>query len=201
MTEIKLPAGQNEGSTNEMGQWLKRVGDPVRKDEPLLEIITDKVTVEIASPADGVLTEILKQQGEPITADDVLGRIDGSADGSANVTADVSASGRLDVSASRPQDHQPPSRRAAETPELSPAVRRLIQQHGLNAAAGFIQDQLTELQGMDLDINGEAKPMDTNTDAKVDVLLNGEWNGTVSYLGTPATLQDSTFRGDRQNLP
>jgi hypothetical protein len=72
---------------------------------------------------------------------------------------------------------------------------------GLNAAAGFIQDQLTELQGMDLDINGEAKPMDTNTDAKVDVLLNGEWNGTVSYLGTPATLQDSTFRGDRQNLP
>jgi len=72
---------------------------------------------------------------------------------------------------------------------------------GLNAAAGFIEDQLRELQGMDLSIAGEAKPMDTNTDAKVDVLMNGQWAGQVSYLGTPATLQDSTFRGDRQNLP
>jgi len=87
MTDIKLPAGQNEGSTNEMGQWLKRIGDPVRKDEPLLEIITDKVTVEIAAPADGVLSEILKQPGEPVTAEDVLGRLD------------VSAASRLGVSA------------------------------------------------------------------------------------------------------
>ena len=72
---------------------------------------------------------------------------------------------------------------------------------GMNAAAGFIEDQLRELQGMDLRIAGEAKPMDTNTDAKVDLLVNGVWTGEVSYLGTPATLQDSTFRGERQNLP
>lgn len=126
MTDIKLPAGQNEGSTNEVGQWLKRVGDPVRKDEPLLEIITDKVTVEIASPADGVLTEILKQQGEAISPDDVLGRIDektvGRQDGK---TAGGPGIGRSDLPSGRPADL--PS-------ELSPAVRRLIQQHGLDPA-------------------------------------------------------------------
>ncbi len=72
---------------------------------------------------------------------------------------------------------------------------------GMNAAAGFIEDQLRELQGMDLLIAGQAKPMDTNTDAKVDLLVNGEWAGEVRYLGTPATLSDATFRGERQNLP
>jgi 2-oxoglutarate dehydrogenase E2 component (dihydrolipoamide succinyltransferase) len=108
MTDILLPAGQSEGSTHEVGQWLKRVGDPVRKDEPLLEVITDKVTVEIAAPDDGVLAEILKQPGEPVRPGEVLGRI-GAAAG-------------------------PSSAPVAAPPELSPAVRRLLQQHGLDPA-------------------------------------------------------------------
>lgn len=125
MTDIRLPAGQNEGSTNEVGQWLKRIGDPVRKDEPLLEIITDKVTVEIAAPADGVLTEILKQQGEPVTAEDVLGRIE------AGSGADGQKGGK-----SAPPPASLPSDRPTNVPsDLSPAVRKLIQQHGLDASA------------------------------------------------------------------
>lgn len=127
MTDIKLPAGQNEGSTNEVGQWLKRVGDPIRKDEPLLEIITDKVTVEIAAPADGVLTEILKQQGEPVTPEDVLGRIEektaGRQDGK-TASSDGQTAGR--------QDGQKEQLTESEQPELSPAVRRLVQQHQIN---------------------------------------------------------------------
>lgn len=75
LTDIRLPAGQSEGSTHEVGSWLKRVGDQVRKDEPLLEVITDKVTVEIAAPAGGVLAEILKQPGESVEKGAVLGRI------------------------------------------------------------------------------------------------------------------------------
>lgn len=126
MTDIRLPAGQNEGNTNEIGQWLKRVGDPVRKDEPLLEIITDKVTVEIASPADGVLTEILKQQGETIGPEDILGRIEeqtvGRPDGK---TVGVSEGQRAPLPSDRP---------TVLPSELSPAVRKLIQQHGLNPA-------------------------------------------------------------------
>jgi len=123
MTDILLPAGQSEGSTHEMGQWLKRIGDPVRKDEPLLEVITDKVTVEIAAPADGVLEEILKQTGEPVEPNDVLGRI---GDG----TADLST-GRLTSSGA---DH-PVVRPTAPPPDLSPAVRRLVQQHDIDPAA------------------------------------------------------------------
>ena len=111
LTEVRLPADQSEGSTQEVGSWLKQVGDSVRKDEPLLEIITDKVTVEIAAPASGVLEEILKQPGEPVGKGEVLGRI------RAGAGSDLAAP------ALRPPDR---------LTDLSPAVRRLIQQHGLD---------------------------------------------------------------------
>jgi 2-oxoglutarate dehydrogenase E2 component (dihydrolipoamide succinyltransferase) len=127
MTDILLPTGQSEGSTHEVGQWLKRVGDPVRKDEPLLEVITDKVTVEIAAPADGVLEEILKQTGEPVLPGEVVGRI-----GPARRPDRQAAAPSL--SAKEPEAAQPSGRPAAQPPELSPAVRKLIQQHGLDPA-------------------------------------------------------------------
>lgn len=84
----------------------------------------------------------------------------------------------------------------------SPSLYEGACELGMNAAAGFIEDQIRSLEGMDLNLTtGEAKPMDTNTDASVDVLLNGVWAGNVSYFGSPSTLSDATFRGERQNLP
>ena len=50
LTDIVLPTDQSEGTSNTVGKWFKSVGDPRESDEPLLEITTDKVTVEIAAP-------------------------------------------------------------------------------------------------------------------------------------------------------
>src|SRR3990172_7643028 len=122
VTDVRLPADQSEGSTHEGGHWLKGVEDPVRKDEPLLEVITNKVTVEVAAPADGVLAEILKQPGEPIERGEVLGRIRAGAPTQAKVATPAAR-----VAA-------PPDRPASRPPELSPAVRRLIQEQGLDPA-------------------------------------------------------------------
>jgi hypothetical protein len=74
---------------------------------------------------------------------------------------------------------------------------------GINAAAGALIDQIASLDqaGMILGIDGDARPMDTNADDKVDVLMGGAWGGTVTYVDTPAPLGESTFRGDRMNLP
>jgi hypothetical protein len=74
---------------------------------------------------------------------------------------------------------------------------------GVGAAVGVIYDQLASLDAsaMLLGISGEARPQDTNTDRKVDVLTGGEWVGSVSYAGVPATLTDSTFRAERMALP
>src|ERR1044071_5865236 len=122
-TDVVLPPDQSEGTTHQIGQWLKQVGDPVKKDEPLLEIITDKVTVEIAAPADGVLTEILKASGDEVEKGTVLGRIGGTA----------SAAGRTaEFVPPQPTDRPTDRPTARPTDELSPAVRRAIEARGLD---------------------------------------------------------------------
>jgi 2-oxoglutarate dehydrogenase E2 component (dihydrolipoamide succinyltransferase) len=77
--DIVLPQDQSEGTSNTVGQWFKAVGDAVRVNDPLLEITTDKVTVEIAATADGVLSEIVKQEGETVAPGEVLGRMRGGS--------------------------------------------------------------------------------------------------------------------------
>ena len=120
-TDVVLPPDQSEGTTHQIGQWLKQVGDPVKKDEPLLEIITDKVTVEIAAPADGVLAEVLKTAGDAIEKGEVLGRIGGAAAGARTA----------EFVPPRPPDR--PTDRPADS-ELSPVVRRAIEARGLDAS-------------------------------------------------------------------
>jgi len=56
-------------------KWLKRVGDRVERDEPLLEISTDKVDAEIPAPATGTLSEILVQEGRTVAVNTVVARI------------------------------------------------------------------------------------------------------------------------------
>jgi len=129
MIDITLPADQTEGTTNVVGTWFKAVGDRVAANDPLLEITTDKVTVEIAAPADGVLTEILKQEGEQVEMGDVLGRLTvGGSDGQ--------TVGRTDGQAVGGSEGQTVGRSDGRTVgELSPAVRRLLKEHGLDPAA------------------------------------------------------------------
>src|SRR5579883_1408099 len=73
--EIRAPSGQEEGTRSQVLRWLKAVGEPVAEHEPLIELETDKVTVEVASPGAGVLAEILKQEQEEVAPGELLGRI------------------------------------------------------------------------------------------------------------------------------
>ena len=79
--EIRAPAEQTEGTRSQILRWLKRVGEHVSENDPLIEIETDKVTVEVASPGSGVLREILRQEQEEITPGELLGWLDASGDG------------------------------------------------------------------------------------------------------------------------
>src|SRR4051794_5182772 len=74
--EIRAPAEQTEGTRSQILRWLKSIGDVVIENEPLIEIETDKVTVEVASPASGTLREIVKQEQEEIAPGDLLGTIE-----------------------------------------------------------------------------------------------------------------------------
>jgi len=134
LTDIILPIDQTEGTSNVVGAWFKQVGDLVAADEPLLEITTDKVTVEIASPSGGTLVEILKPEGEPVEPGEVLGRI-GPADA-------ASAGAGAPAATATPADPAPEARRTRETrlpgegavAPPSPAARRMLAEHGLDPA-------------------------------------------------------------------
>src|ERR1700761_6609836 len=74
--EVRAPAEQTEGTRSQILRWLKGVGESVVENEPLIEIETDKVTVEVASPGSGTLREIVKQEQDEIVPGDLLGTIE-----------------------------------------------------------------------------------------------------------------------------
>lgn len=73
--DIELPKLADALVQGTVSRWLKKPGDEVHRGEPLVEIETDKVNSELEAPADGVLSEILVREGEPVTSGVLLGRI------------------------------------------------------------------------------------------------------------------------------
>src|SRR5215472_7435845 len=76
-TNVIMPQMGESVAEGTVTKWLKRVGDRVERDEPLLEISTDKVDAEIPSPAAGVLTKILAKESETVSVNTVVAVIDG----------------------------------------------------------------------------------------------------------------------------
>ena len=144
--EIRAPAAQEEGTRSQVLRWLKAVGEPVSEHEPLIELETDKVTVEVASPGAGVLTEILKHEQEEVAPGELLGRIGPASADRGSSPAELP--GRVAVartssaappSAAAPAAHHSDgdgvraAARAGGARQLSPAVRRLLAEHALDA--------------------------------------------------------------------
>ena len=145
--EIRAPAEQTEGTRSQILRWLKQVGESVEENEPLIEIETDKVTVEVAAPGSGVLREILRHEQEEIAPGELLGVLDppssaatdvtsGTPRESRRTTAQASAGGGAVMRAATPTAPGTGAAAAAagSAVPLSPAVRRLLAEHGLTAA-------------------------------------------------------------------
>lgn len=130
MVDVTVPVGQAEGTESVVSTWFKAVGDTVSENEPLLEISTDKVNMEVAAPATGRLIEILRNDGEQVEPGDVLGRIEASIESSVaapRVEAPPAATSQADGT-------EKSQGTAGGSGELSPAVRRLLKEHGLDAS-------------------------------------------------------------------
>lgn len=127
LIDVRLDADSLEGTQSVLSGWLKQPGDQVRAHEPIAELETDKVVVELAAPADGVLVELLKESGQEVFPDEVVARIrTGASPRQAVPHADSKASAA---------DSAATVATAAPRPRLSPAVRRMLKEHGLNASA------------------------------------------------------------------
>src|SRR5215469_10429174 len=75
MTEIRVPTLGESVTEATIGKWFKHPGDAVAVDEPLVELETDKVTIEVPSPAAGVLAEVAAKDGETVAVGALLGQI------------------------------------------------------------------------------------------------------------------------------
>ncbi|MDQ6703085.1 MAG: 2-oxoglutarate dehydrogenase complex dihydrolipoyllysine-residue succinyltransferase [Pseudomonadota bacterium] len=78
-TEIRVPALGESVAEATVGRWFKKAGEPVNADEPVVELETDKVTLEVNAPASGVLAEIIAKDGETVSAGALLGQIGDAA--------------------------------------------------------------------------------------------------------------------------
>ena len=101
LAEVTAPENE-EGTKATILKWCKAAGDRILKDEPLLELETDKVTVEIPSPATGELVEILKQPNEEVLPGQLLARVRTDAGGGAQIGAAADAG----AAAARPRHPQ-----------------------------------------------------------------------------------------------
>ena len=122
--EINVPALGESVTEAEVAKWFKQVGDAVEADEPLVELETDKVTLEVNAPAAGVLAEIVAGEGAEVEVGAVLGRIDETG---AAVAAAASSEAPAAAAAPEPE----PGPEPASAP-LSPAVRKLVAEHDLD---------------------------------------------------------------------
>lgn len=136
-TEIRVPTLGESVTEAEVIQWFKQAGDAVAVDEPLVELETDKVTIELPSPAAGVLAEITVETGETVEVDALLGMI---GDGDGAVVKAKPAAAKEEVKA-EPAPKAEPEPAPAPAPAvasdsgseaLSPAVKKLIDENGLD---------------------------------------------------------------------
>ena len=149
-TDVLMPQMGESIAEGTIVKWLKKVGDSVGRDEPLLEISTDKVDAEVPSPAAGVLLEILAKEGETVLVNAVIGRL-GEA-GEAGASAPAAAAPAPVVEAPKPAPAPEPVAAAPAAPPVpaappaptaneesaggkvrsSPLARNIAREHGVN---------------------------------------------------------------------
>jgi 2-oxoglutarate dehydrogenase E2 component (dihydrolipoamide succinyltransferase) len=129
-TEIRVPTLGESVSEATVGTWFKKVGDTVKADEPLVELETDKVTVEVPSPVSGVLTEIVAQNGETVGLGALLGQIAEGAAGSAGAAAPAPAA----APAAAPAPVAAAAPAAASSMPAAPAAVKLAADNNISTA-------------------------------------------------------------------
>jgi 2-oxoglutarate dehydrogenase E2 component (dihydrolipoamide succinyltransferase) len=125
-TEIRVPALGESVSEATIGQWFKKPGEAVTADEPLVELETDKVTIEVRAPEAGVLEDVSAKPGDTVKVGALLGQIGGER-GKAEAKAVAEVKAAAPAKAAKPGQAQA----RPEAAPLSPAVRKLVEERNL----------------------------------------------------------------------
>jgi 2-oxoglutarate dehydrogenase E2 component (dihydrolipoamide succinyltransferase) len=145
MAEIRVPALGESVTEATVGKWFKRPGDAVAVDEPLVELETDKVTIEVPAPAAGVLAGIAAKDGETVAVGALLGEIrEGAGAASKSPAAPLQrpdqkpqpaapiAAAAEEVPRPQPQSKEQDARRMPDAMPLAPSVRKIAAESGVD---------------------------------------------------------------------
>jgi 2-oxoglutarate dehydrogenase E2 component (dihydrolipoamide succinyltransferase) len=130
MAEIRVPTLGESVTEATIGKWFKQPGEAVAVDEPLVELETDKVTIEVPAPAAGVLAEIAAKDGDTVGVGALLGQIKEGAGAPAAKPAAAAAAGAPAAKAAEPKPAAP----SGDKP-IAPSVRRIAAETGTDPAA------------------------------------------------------------------
>jgi 2-oxoglutarate dehydrogenase E2 component (dihydrolipoamide succinyltransferase) len=136
MTEIRVPTLGESVTEATIGRWFKKAGDAVAVDEPLVELETDKVTIEVPAPSAGVLGEIAAKDGDTVAVGALLGQINDGAAGAAKPAAAPAKPAAVPPplpAAAAPAAKAPPPPPPVDA-ALAPSVRKLSAESGIDAA-------------------------------------------------------------------
>jgi len=137
--EIKVPQLGESITEATVATWFKKKGDAVRRDEPLVELETDKVTMEVFAPASGILSDVLFEEGADVAVGAVLGKVEEGEEGEdapppaaeKATPKDEKAESKAEPKPTK-QDAPPASGKPDADLPLSPAVRKLVEENALD---------------------------------------------------------------------
>jgi 2-oxoglutarate dehydrogenase E2 component (dihydrolipoamide succinyltransferase) len=146
--QLRVPSLGESITEATIGAWLKKEGEPVQADEPVVEVESEKATVAVPAPAAGVLRRVLRRSGENVAVGEVIGEIEEGARASAPPpngpaaappspprAAPPAAGAGPAAAAAPPPRATPPAAPAAGARRATPSARRLLAEHGLAAEA------------------------------------------------------------------
>ncbi|RKT45109.1 2-oxoglutarate dehydrogenase complex dihydrolipoyllysine-residue succinyltransferase [Thiocapsa rosea] len=140
-SEVRVPALPESVADATVATWHKRPGDSVKREENLVDLETDKVVLEVPSPIDGILGEIMAKEGDVVQSDAVLALIEASEAGAAPSARESSPpSAKAAPATATPAKPMPPSPAAKSAPagtepQVAPAARRLVKELNLDPHA------------------------------------------------------------------
>jgi 2-oxoglutarate dehydrogenase E2 component (dihydrolipoamide succinyltransferase) len=135
LIDIKVPQLSESVAEATLLTWKKKPGEAVAQDEVLIEIETDKVVLEVPSPAAGVLTQILKNDGASVTSDEVIARIDTDATAKTSPMPVTAVSGATQPAPAPATPAAPAAQAAPAAPAVAmPAAAKLLAEQGIDPA-------------------------------------------------------------------
>jgi 2-oxoglutarate dehydrogenase E2 component (dihydrolipoamide succinyltransferase) len=182
-TEIRVPTLGESVSEATIGTWFKKVGDTVKVDEPLVELETDKVTIEVPSPVSGTLSEILAKDGETVEVNALLAQIAEGEGAAAPAKAETKTEAKSEAPAAKAEAPAAPAKGGSDMP-AAPSAQKLMAENKIDAG----------------DVSGSGKRGQVLKGDVLDAIGKGSAPAAAPAAARPASSEEDAPREERVKM-